>query len=293
MKFWSTLIVAIATLFCFGFAQDPQSNASPDAQKFIDSLKFQSGEVMLNSGLAKISLPPEFRFLGPKDAAKVLTELWGNPPGSNELGLIVPAKANLLSQDAWAIIVSWEEDGYVKDDDAAKINYNDLLKDMKKSALESNKQRAKEGYPTVELVGWAAQPHYDSSAKKMYWAKELKFQDSPANTLNYNIRMLGRKGVLVLNAVAGMEQIQEIEQATPTILGMIDFQPGHRYADYQHGTDKVATYGIAALVAGGVLAKTGLFAKLGLLFAKFAKVIIIAAIALIAVARKLFSRREA
>jgi uncharacterized membrane-anchored protein len=163
---------------------------------------------------------------------------------------------------------------------------------MKEQARESNSVRAKEGYPTVELIGWAAPPRYDSATKKMYWAKELKFQDSPSNTLNYNIRILGRRGVLVLNAVAGMEQLQEIEQATPAILGMVDFQPGHRYADYQHGTDKVAAYGIATLVAGGILAKTGLFAKLGLLFAKSAKLVIIGVVALFALIKKLFSRQQ-
>src|SRR2546426_2131137 len=33
---------------------------------------------------------------------------------------------------------------------------------------------------------------------------------------------------------------------------------GHRYADFVPGTDKVAEYGIAALIAGGVAAKAGL-----------------------------------
>lgn len=82
--------------------------------------------------------------------------------------------------------------------------------------------------------------------------------------------MLGRRGVLVLNAVAGMSQLSEIERATPQILAMVDFKAGERYADFQPSSDKYAAYGLAGLVAGGVAAKAGLFKVLiaGLLAAK-------------------------
>ena len=40
---------------------------------------------------------------------------------------------------AWAVIVEYEESGYVKDDDAAKINYDDLLKKMQAGIAENNK----------------------------------------------------------------------------------------------------------------------------------------------------------
>ena len=56
-----------------------------------------------------------------------------------------------------------------------------------------------------------------------------------------------------------MDRLNEIEQATPAILQMVDFQQGHRYTDFNPSTDKVATYGLAALIAGGVLAKAGFF----------------------------------
>ena len=257
----------------------------------IKSLKFQTGEVTLQNGLAKIALPEDFRFLDGADAAKVLTQLWGNPPGPPPLGMLVP-DGNLLSADSWAVILTFEEDGYVKDDDAAKINYGDLLQQMKEGVASTNESRVKDGYQSIELVGWAAPPRYDSSAKKLYWAKELKFSGSSGNTVNYCIRMLGRRGVLELNAVAGMTQLGDIEKATPTLLGMVDFQPGHRYADFNAGSDKVAAYGLAALVAGGVLAKTGMLAKFGLLFAKFAKLIIIGVVALFAAIAKFFKGKK-
>jgi uncharacterized membrane-anchored protein len=285
-------LVVFAALAIPAFAQDPDSGPSPKAFALVESLKFQTGEVTLKDGLAKIALPADFKFLGPEDANKVLTQLWHNPPGANPLGMIVPTKSNLLTGEAWAVIVTWDEDGYVKDDDAAKINYTDLLKQMQANTHSGNEKRVKEGYPAMELVGWAAPPRYDAASRKMYWAQELSFEGSDEHTLNYNLRLLGRRGVLVLNAVAGISQLAEIEQATPTILGMVDFQQGHRYADFTPGTDKVASYGLAALVAGGVLAKTGMLAKLGLLLAKGGKLIVIGVIALAAAVKKLFAKKD-
>jgi len=65
---------------------------------------------------------------------------------------------------------------------------------------EGSKERVKEGYPPIELIGWAAPPRYDSAAKKLYWAKEIEIRDSP-NTRELQHRLLGRRGVLNLNAV--------------------------------------------------------------------------------------------
>jgi len=78
--------------------------------------------------------------------------------------------------------------------------------------------------------------------------------------------MLGRGGVLVLNGVAAMSQLPEIEEATPKILAAIDFNPGHRYADFNPKSDKIAGYGLAALVASTAAAaavKLGFFKALG------------------------------
>lgn len=50
---------------------------------------------------------------------------------------------------------------------------------MQGATRDANAERAKAGYPTVELVGWAEPPHYDSTAHKLYWAKDLKFSMPP------------------------------------------------------------------------------------------------------------------
>lgn len=260
-------------------APDPAARAA-EMRKLADSVKLQSGEVTLRGGIAKAKLPDTLRFVSAHDAQTVLTKIWGNPKDDDILGLIVPANFDALADESWAVVMTFDEDGYVKDDDAAKIDYTKMLAEMKEGVREASKARVKEGYSSIELIGWAAPPRYDSAAKKLYWAKELKFGESNEHTLNYNIRMLGRRGVLVLNAVAGMNQLKLVESATPEILKAVDFEPGHRYADYTPGTDKTATYGLAALVAGGIAAKTGLLKALWLGILAFKKVIILGLIAL-------------
>ena len=260
--------------------------AEQQAKKLADSLHYQKGTIVLEGGLAKVALPENYRYLNPGDAEKLLTKLWGNPRGAGTIGMIVPANFDPLNGDSWAVILSFADDGYVKDDDAAKINYTDLLKKMKEDVSDANKERIKQGYGAIELVGWAANPRYDAANHKLYWAKELKFGSEAEHTLNYNIRMLGRRGVLVLNAVAPISQLKQVEAATPALLAMVDFQEGHRYADFKDDTDKVATYGIAALVAGGVAAKAGFFKLLWVGILAFKKIILLAVIALAGSAKK-------
>ena len=273
-------------------AQELDPSAQLASLKRLESqLKYQKGDIDLKSGLAKLSLSEEFRYLSPTDADTELVKLWGNPPGSKTLGMIVPASQSVLDSQGWAVVITFDEDGYVKDSDADKIDYASLLKTMQEGTREANKTRKERGYPEMELVGWAAPPRYDKAARKLYWAKEISFVDQPSHTLNYNIRALGRRGVLVLNAVANMQQFGQIEKAAPEIVKMVEFNPGNRYADFDSKTDKVAAYGLAALVAGGIAAKAGLFKLLwvGLLAAK--KFVVLGIIALVAFAKRLFGKR--
>jgi uncharacterized membrane-anchored protein len=265
---------------------DPAARLA-EMRKLADGLKYQQGEIVLRGGVAKIKLPADFRYLDPADTDTVISKIWGNPHSSDLLGLVVPAGFDPLDPSYWAVVITYGEDGYVKDNDAAGIDYDKLLAQMKEGSQEINKQREKDGYPPIELIGWATPPHYDQATHKLYWARELKFGHEPQNTLNYSIRILGRHGVLVLNAVARMAQLREVEAATPSILGMVDFQEGHRYADFNPGTDKVATYGIAALIAGGILAKAGLFKLLWVGLLAFKKLLIVAVIAVVGFVKKL------
>ena len=290
----STLLVPLIALALSPLlqAQEDEAALRQKLRQLADGLNYRKGEISLKSGLATIHIPEEFRYLDAKDTETVLSRIWGNPRGSHTLGMLLPTTISPAASESWGVIITYDEDGYVKDDEAAKLDYDKLLKEMKEGTAEDDKARQKEGYPGIELVGRATPPRYDAATHKMYWAKELKFGGSDENTLNYNIRMLGRRGVLVLNAVAVMTQLKEIEAAAPAVLAMVDFQEGHRYSDFNPTTDKVAAYGLAALVVGGLAGKAGLFKGLLVALVAAKKFVIIGVIALTAFFKKLFGKKE-
>jgi uncharacterized membrane-anchored protein len=265
-----TLLLCLTT---FLFAQQTDS-----LQLQFDSLEksftYKTGTIQLDGGIGYIEVPKGFKYLDAEQSAYVLYDLWGNPQ-STTLGMLFPENDGVMTIGSYVFNIQYDELGYVKDDDAGKINYDDLLKDMKEEMVEANKERAKEGYPTVELIGWAASPSYDANKKVLYWAKELKFEESDENTLNYNVRILGRKGVMVLNAIADMNALPEVNNQIPNILNSFHFTQGNQYGDFNPDVDEVAAWTIGGLVAGKVLAKAGFFA----LILKFWKVIGIAVIA--------------
>jgi uncharacterized membrane-anchored protein len=240
------------------------------ARALVEGMNYQQGVVALGAGGVKLDVPSKYYFLGPADAKRTLTEIWGNPPGAADgvLGMILPA-VKMPIQDTWGAIVRFDEDGYVSDEDAQKIDYADLLKTMQEATAEASTERAKAGYGSMKLIGWASQPYYDQTSKKLHWAKELEFDGKSPHTLNYDLRALGRKGVLKVNFVADMGDLAVIRSVIPDVLDMTQFEPGSRYADYIPGTDKVAAYGIGGLIAGKVLAKAGLLAALLVFLKKF------------------------
>lgn len=226
------------------------------------TFKYEKGKVALSNGIATINVPAGFKYLNPEQSATVLTQLWGNPDGAGTLGMLFPENTTASAEDSWAFVITYDEIGYVKDNDADDINYDDLLEEMRADEAEVNEERAKLGYESVMLMGWAAAPYYDKERKVLHWAKELKFGQADYNTLNYNVRVLGRKGVLVLNAVGTMNQLPIVNQNIDKVLSSVDFASGNKYAEFDPKLDEVAAWTLGGLVAGKVLAKVGILALL-------------------------------
>ncbi len=233
-----------------------------------NTFKYQTGKIDLAGGAASIHVPAQFKYLDASQSRYVLQDLWGNPDAGSVLGMIFPANSGAMVPGGYAFVIQFEEMGYVKDSDADKIDYDDLLKDLKESSAKENEERLRLGLQTMNLVGWAAKPYYDKEKKVLHWAKEFEVQGSEENTLNYDIRVLGRKGVLILQAVSDMSELDSVNNHIGEVLGMVSFNEGHRYADFDEKTDNVAAWTIGGLVAGKVLAKVGFFAVI-LKFLKF------------------------
>lgn len=274
-------------------AQEP-TGGTMTPEEFEAKLGYQTGTVTLGSGIATIAIPPSFRFIGPEGSRRLLTQAWGNPPESADgvLGMLIPAAASPLSKQGWGIAITYDEDGYVNDSDAASIDYAKLLKQMQDATAAENQERSQRGFPAITVIGWAEPPTYDPSSHKMYWAKDLLFGSSAEHTLNYNIRILGRRGVLVLNAIAGMNQLPSVRSETQNVLTAVNFAEGHRYTDYLPGKDKAAAYGVAGLVIGATAAKAGFFKLLWVGILAFKKLIIAGIVGLAGAIRSLFRGRS-
>ncbi len=264
-----TLIACLFSILSFSQKDDLQQKIDSIEKTF----KYEHGVITLSNGIGSITIPKGFKYLNQNQAERVLVELWGNPKNENiSLGMFLPENQGVMSQKGYVFNIQYDEIGYVKDDDADDIDYDDLLEQMKKDAEEENKTRIKDGYEPINIVGWAATPFYDKDKKILHWAKTIKFGKDPINTLNYNVRILGRKGVLVLNAIATESDLTLVQKDIHNVLDIVQFNDGYQYEDFDSSVDEVAAWTIGGLVAGKVLTKLGIFA----IIAKFGKVIVLA-----------------
>ncbi len=248
--------------------------------------------VTLGDGLAELDVPPGYRYISGADAATVLVDMWGNPPanGQGSLGMLFPDKYGPADIGGYGIEISYVEDGYIEDDDAADLDYEELLVQLQEETEAGNAEREGAGYVPMHLRGWAKPPHYDVNNKRLHWAKELHFEGEEVNTLNYNVLFLGRRGFLTMNVIGAMKDLEEVNADLDDFLGSVKYTAGNRYADFDASTDNVAAYGLAALLGAKVLAKTGLLATIGIFLLKGWKLIAIAFVAAMAGLRRFLGK---
>ena len=175
--------------------------------------------------------------------------------------------------------------GYVKDDDR-NLDANAILSSIREGTEASNKVRRERGWSTLEVVGWQQAPFYDPSTKNLTWS--ILGRSDDGDSINHSTRLLGRRGVMRVNLVAGPEEMGTALPAFNAMVGDFSFTSGNKYSEFTRG-DKIAEYGLAGLIVGGAgvaLVKTGLLQKFG-------KVIVVAIIALLGAIKKLFGARPA
>jgi uncharacterized membrane-anchored protein len=163
---------------------------------------------------------------------------------------------------SWFSVFSFEESGHVADEE--KIDPDELLAILKRSNAEGNEERKKRGIETLVLEGWFVAPHYDVQTKRLEWGTRLR-QASGDAIVNYSIRLLGRTGVMSALLVSDPASLDEDIKSFKTALTGFDFNSGQKYTEFRSG-DKVAEYGLAALIVGGAAAaaaKSGAFKFLG------------------------------
>jgi uncharacterized membrane-anchored protein len=253
----AALMMLASIMAVRGWAQEPaQPDAKPQQKVHID---WQEGPTVAKLGdVAEINIPEGYRFSG-KDGATKLLQLTQNIPSGRELGVIVGDKGN------WFLMFEFKEEGYVKDEEGGKLDNDAILKNIREGTEAANEQRAKKGWAPFHVSGWERQPFYDPATHNLTWAIVGRGDDpKETSTVNHSVRILGRRGTMNVDLIADREQYAELTGQFNALMSGFHYTQGNRYSDFAKG-DKVAEYGLTALIVGGgaaVALKTGLLAKL-------------------------------
>lgn len=216
---------------------------------------------------AEIHVPAGYVFANGPDT-RILMEAMGNPASRQEVGFLSPQSME------WFVVFEFDKVGYVKDDEKDDLDTGAMLTSIKNGTESGNKVRREKGYPGLTILGWEIEPRYNEITHNLEWA--VRAQDDEGQIiLNHNTRILGRKGVMKATLVVAPELFDDVFPVYSSRLEDYRFKEGQKYAEFVQG-DKIAKYGLTALIAGGAgaaAAKFGLFKFLG----KFGKFILIGA----------------
>ncbi|MSQ48619.1 MAG: DUF2167 domain-containing protein [Deltaproteobacteria bacterium] len=253
----------------------PTALRAQDAAAEFKALPWQEGPVEVRLGnIASLSVPEGFQFVGRGGAGKFM-ELIENPSDGKELGVL------LHSAEMWFVAFEFDEEGYVEDDDRS-LDAELILSSIREGTEAANKVRRDRGWETMSIVGWQQPPFYDATSNNLTWA--ILGSAGAERVVNHSTRLLGRRGVMKANLVLSPEQVGDAVPVFNELLTGFAFNAGSRYSEFTRG-DKVAQYGLAGLVTGGVgvaLVKTGLLQK-------FWKLIAMGFVALAAAAKRLIA----
>jgi uncharacterized membrane-anchored protein len=257
------------------------------AQNSKQKLNFVKGPFKAPLGtVAQIDVPEGYVFLDGQ-SYRSLMKAEGEPTNGRELGLLE------ATNEHFSVVFEFSDIGYVKDDEKDNLDANAMLESIKRGTEAANEKRARAGHARIEVVGWEIPPKYDATTHNLEWAIKGSVEGQPL--LNYNTRLLGRKGVMEVVLITTPEQLPGTLPTFRKLLNGFSFQTGQNYAEYRQG-DRVAKIGLTALVVGGAAvgaAKLGMFAWLAVLLKKAWKLVVLAFAAVIGFFKKLFSRKQA
>jgi uncharacterized membrane-anchored protein len=258
------------------YADLDQEEEDPDAP-----LPWQIGpkHILLGHHI-ELALPSGYQFLGLPHAETVMTQL-GNLYNDNLLGIVISSEqaAEPIEDDGFMITLRYDAEGYVRDEET--LDGQAILQAFHEAESTYNEDRKKAGFPAIHAEGWQEPPRYDKARHELLWGLLISSPDDEAgadHTVNYNTRVLGRKGYVSINLVTDARLLPRYKPAAAAILEATTFTQGMRYEDFDSTTDSVAEYGLTGLVLGGIGLGVAKLAKIGLL-AKFGKLLLAGLIA--------------
>jgi len=278
-------LALMALVIVSGWSGAQEQTAPPEPPR--PKIDWQAGPTTGKLGdIAEIKIPEGYSFTDKKGTQQLL-EMTQNIPNGRELGALIPN----TGKPKWFLTFEFANTGFIKDDDKDKLDAAALLKTMQEGTEAANEERKKRGWSGFHVTGWERAPYYDPQTNNLTWAIRGNGDDPrEGSTINHSIRLLGRRGTVSVDLVASPEDYSGSVTEFNDLISRFSYNSGNRYADFVRG-DKVAEYGLGALIVGGagaVALKTGLFSKLLILLAKLWKVIIVALAAGAAALKKFF-----
>lgn len=290
-RYFSLLLVALITFSTAVHAETP-SPEELQMERTMDAMRRASitgPDTVKLGNQATIKLPADYTYVPPKEAGQFM-KLIGNSVDSSFHGLIFHDNISGF------VSVEYIDSGYIKDDDAKEWDADELLDNLQEGTKEGNKSRAEQGIAPIEILGWIEKPHYLQPTHRLVWSAAIR--DIGSNVpeaeqgVNYNTYQLGREGYLSLNLVTDRGTVESEKPLANQLLSAVSFNEGKGYGDFNASTDKVAEYGLAALIGGIAAKKLGLLALIGVTLLKFWKLGLFGIAAIGMAAKKLFPRKK-
>lgn len=224
-----------------------QAQASAPEQDLERSLRYQVGSVTLGDDLASVAVPSGLRYLPPAEAARLLREGGGVADPDPTLGILYPAEQPVTGPDSWATLIEFAPVGYIADDGGAPLSQVDAAVTVPTAGGAPATIQVDDS-DGAQLVGVAIAPAYDPDRHQLLWAEEWAFDGEAVHTVVIHMRMLGRRGFLLLTTFTSMRQRYEVVGRLLPVLGSMHFSWGERYEDYRPGEDPAAGIGLADLL---------------------------------------------
>ena len=234
--------------------EEPDS-AIQDGKVVVDGIEFQMGPCTGKLGAEAELVVPEGLLFTDGDGARRVLEMSQNLTSGTELGMVS------ATDFSWQVFFQYDASGYVKDDEKDNLDADAALENYKEGIAAGNEERERRGWGKLELVGWHKPPFYDPKTNNLTWSLLIRSGDH--QNVNWSTRLLGRGGIMNVDLVLSPEKVDAVLPEFEKLIEGFHYVPGKTYGEFRSG-DKIAEYGLAALVAGGagaVAFKTGLLAK--------------------------------
>ena len=250
---WKGLLAIVALSVIFAGVLAPTKGLAQE----LPEIEWVEGPATVDLGdVAEIELGDDYVFLDGEDTREVLEYMGEADP------LAVGAVASKNESQDWSIIFSYNPIGYVKEDEKESLDSQAILQSIKEATEEANKMRIERGFPALNVIGWYEEPHYDADSHNLVWTVLCEEADTQIQFVNYNIRLLGRHGVMQVILVSDPATVATTRACLDDIIAHFSWKQGESYAEWVAG-DKVAEIGLTALIVGGAAAAAaGLLGKI-------------------------------